>query len=164
MSIADIDDDDDKWMARLRTLNGEALDEEMLRVTAMGDYSRCQAALERGADVNALGSRALVLAARTGNLSLLEMLIGRGLDVEKNLDAALCDAVYAGVAPMTARLLAMGADAHYADDYCLWLAAESMAPCHDVVPLLLEAGADPNGMGGVLLAKSVAARKQWISL
>ena len=90
----------------------------------------------------------LVGAARAGDLTAVDALLGQGADVaeaESDGTTALHWAAYNDDVAMLDRLLSAGADVNAVNDLgvsALWTASENGTP--DAVGRLLEAGADPN--------------------
>jgi cytochrome c len=113
-----------------------------------GDVAAIEAALEAGAEVNAVdgGGTALYFAARRGQLEAVKMLVKRGADV--NAKAKLGQPLMGAVAKQRIEiikfLLANGADpnAHVDSQTVLHVAAGQ--GCLECVKLLVEAKADVN--------------------
>jgi hypothetical protein len=99
----------------------------------------CRALLDAGADVTVLTPE-LLRQIEHSDAGALRMLIGAGLDVHADDDAALRWSAIFRRTDIVRLLLAAGADVHAQDDAPLRSAAMRM--CADVVRILLAAGAD----------------------
>ncbi|MCK9283496.1 MAG: ankyrin repeat domain-containing protein [Rhodocyclaceae bacterium] len=135
--------------------------DEILFAADQGDTATVTALLGRGLDVNTSdrdGTTLLMMAARTGNQQLLEILLrNRANILKKNKygDDALMLAAYRGDLENVKKLVAAGADVHPAGwTPLLYAAFQGKAA---VVRYLLENGAQvdapaPNGQTALMLA------------
>lgn len=95
---------------------------------------------------------ALEIAARVGDVEILELLLNARADVNANDGVALRHAVQHGHEKIVKLLLNSGADAGVGDGIALrWVARRGNA---NIVKLLLDAGADANATDGIALRQA----------
>lgn len=155
MSAADIDDDDDKWLARVRSQSVQQRNDALCKAARTGAIWRLETLLEYGADINHDQGRALLAAAAGSQHAAVECLIARGIQLtQETLDSALGEAAAANDPSLVKRFLGLGANA----------AADQSSALRLALPLgnagvfrdLLAAGADPNAQSGHFLCITIA--------
>ena len=113
-----------------------------------GDVAAITAALDAGADINAVdgGGTPLYFAVRRGHLEATKLLIERGADVNAatNFGPALLAAVAKSKIELINLLLEKGADPNSAFDGNTVLHAAARLSCLDCLKALIAAGADVN--------------------
>lgn len=150
-----------------------AVDDALLRAAGSGDKAGIDAALKKGADVNArvvvvvpeaqseeeqadpgdwneeAGGTALVLAAAAGHTAAVELLLKAGADIDAVDErgwTGLMRAAYFGKTDTVRLLIASGADVNAREKYAGATALHFAArqSQSDTVRMLLDAGADAN--------------------
>lgn len=150
MSVADLDDDDEKWLMQVRSQNAAQLGDTLCKAARMGDVWRVETLLDMGVDINYREGRVLLNAASQGQQAVVDVLIARGLLLTQQvLDDAMAEAAAQGDAKLVQDFLARGANAAHDDSVALLNAIPRGKP--DVMLALLAAGADPRaGLGNYL--------------
>lgn len=154
MSVADIDDDDEKWLMNARSVGPNGLNNMLGRTARDGDVWRVMTLIDLGADINHNDGIALSMAAGGGHTGIIEKLIERGIDFNAAKDDALSEAAAHGQEKAVRFLIAKGADAAHDNSICLFFAVQKNNP--GVVQALLDGGADVNGNSGTLLCIALA--------
>jgi cytochrome c len=115
-----------------------------------GDVAAITAALDRGADINAVdgGGTPFYLAVRRGHIAAARLLIERGADVNAatRFGPALFGAVAKNKIELIKLLLENGANPNAAFDGNTVLHAAARLPCLDCLKALVAAGADVNAL------------------
>jgi ankyrin repeat protein len=149
-----MDDDDEKWLAQVKSAPPDRLGDRLGECAARGDDWRVTTLVDLGADIDHNGGIALCMAAGGGHLSLIEKLIARGIDFEACKDDALAEAAARGQEKAVRLLIEKGAQAAHEDSVCLFLAVQNDKPA--VVQALLEGGAGVQAHDGALMCIALA--------
>lgn len=154
MSVAGIDDDDEKWLNGLKSSNLQGLNDALFKSARDGDIWRVETALNHGADINFREGRALLAAVSNKHHKIVDFLIDRGIDLAPVKNDALGEAAHNGDAVLVRKFLELGADASHDESSALSLAIPRGEAA--VFRLLLSAGADARARGGVLLHQTIS--------
>jgi len=154
MSVADIDDDDDKWLDSLKNRTRDSLNNALFQSARAGDLWRAEQTLRHGADINFREGRALLAAVSNRHHHIVDFLIEKGIDLAPVKNDALGEAAHNGDAVLVRRFLELGAEASHDESAALSLAIPRGNPA--VFRLLLSAGADARARGGVLLHQTIS--------
>ena len=90
-----------------------------------GELALVITALERGVNINAQGSQALILASFAGQLQIVKYLIEKGAHIHANDNEALRSASFSGHLEIVKYLVEKGADVHANNNEALRLALEN---------------------------------------
>lgn len=158
MSVADIDDDDEKWLMHVRAQNTAQLGEALCKAARTGDVWRVETLLDMGVDIDYRGGRALLGAVSQSQHAAVDVLIRRGIALgQELLDDALAEAAAQSDEKLVTDFLSRGANAA-ADDGAALAAAVPRGNAA-VFRALLGAGADANArnaFGASVLCSTVA--------
>jgi len=154
MSVTGINDDDDKWQARIAAASPSQLNALLLQEAAAGELAHVEDLLAHGADLNHAEGRALVTAAARAPAAMTAYLLKRGITGMHCKEEALAEAAYHGRAETVKLLLQAGANAAHDDSVALYQSVQRGGG--DVPRLLLEAGADATARDGTLLGVALA--------
>lgn len=154
MSVADIDDDDEKFLVQLKNSSPEGLNEALFKSARTGDVWRVEMALSHGADINFREGRALLAAVSQKHHKVVDFLIEKGIDLTEVKNDALGEAAAQGDPVLVRKFLELGADANHDDASALSLAVPRGNP--EVFKLLLAGGADTRARDGILLCHTIA--------
>ncbi len=108
MSVAGIDDDDDKWLLRVKFMAQDELDSELVESVCKKDPWRVNRLLEYGANASADTSLCLQYAVLAESCDMIERLVEAGADV--NHRPFMCIALAYGYTEPAKTLYALGAD------------------------------------------------------
>ena len=141
MSVADIDDDEDKWQARLKTLSASEAARLLGVETRHGSTPRLLDLLTLNANNQSAKDSALAEAAHWGKREVVALLLKHGANAAHDDSVALSQSIPRGDAAVTEMLLQAGADATARGGTMMAIA---IAHRHeDVAEALLRHGADP---------------------
>jgi len=154
MSVAGIDDDDDKWLDSLTSRSAAGLNDALFQSARKGDLWRVETALNHGADINFRAGRALLAAVSNKHHKVVDFLIDKGIDLAPVKNDALGEAAHNGDETLVRKFLELGADANHDEASALSLAIPRGNA--QVFRLLLCAGADARARGGVLLHQTIS--------
>lgn len=154
MSVADIDDDDEKFLVQLKNSSPDGLNEALFKSARNGDLWRVETALSHGANIDFRDGRVLLAAVSQKHHKIVDFLIEKGIDLAPVRNDALGEAAAQGDAVLVRKFLELGADANHDDASALSLAIPRGNA--EVFKLLLAGGADTRARDGVLLCHTIA--------
>lgn len=154
MSVVNIDDDDEKWLMRIKTSSPQDLNKALCKSARDGDIWRVETALIHGADVNCLEGRALMAAVSGQQHKIVDLLIDKGFNLAPVINDALAEAAHKADVKLVRKFLELGADANHDDAIAL---SQSIPRGNvEIFRLLLAAGADTRARDGVLLHQTIS--------
>ena len=164
MSVTGIDDDEDKWQARLNAASPAQLNVLLTDSARAGDLPRLKEVLARGAALDHKDGFTLVLAASRGGLAMTEFLLARGIvKLAPNcLDEALAEAAHYNKKDTVRLLLQHGAKCDYSDAAALFAACQRGDG--ELMEMLLQAGGNAAARQGTLLPIALAHRNQDVAM
>ena len=164
MSVTGIDDDEDKWQARLNAASLPQLNALLTESARTGEFAHLKQVLARGADLGYKDGFTLVLAASRGGLDMTEFLLARGIATLAPgcLDEALAEAVHYNKTNTVRLLLQQGAKTDYSDAAALFAAAQRGDG--EMMEMLLQAGGNATAREGTLLPIALAHRNQDVAM
>jgi hypothetical protein len=171
MSIAALNDDDDKWLLQIQNSSQQSLLDTLRRAILFGDLWKVEVLVERGVDIHhdngffliaairakqntvaaflfAKGgdrtmdrTEALSVAVSVNNIDMVKRFLDEGISPSTNDNVCLRTAVVNNYAVTAHLLLLAGADIHIHNDCLLTLAVEKNNL--NAAKILLQHGADP---------------------
>lgn len=155
MSVAGIDDDDEKWLNAIKSKQPANLGEDLFKAARTGDIWRVETLLHHGADINFREGRALLAAVSQKHHKIVEFLIEKKIHLDQTIkNDALGEAAAQGDPVMVRKFLELGADANDDNASALWLAIPRGDT--EVIRILLAGGADVNARDKEFLCVAIS--------
>lgn len=155
MSVNSIDDDDDKWLMKVRAQDVSQLGDALCKAARHGDMWRVTTLLDMGVDIHYREGRAMLAAVSQSHRNVMDLLLDHGFNMTPEIcNDALAEAAANGDAKLVQYFLDRGANAAHDGSSALRVAIPRGNP--DVFRALLAAGADPNADDGKVLCITIA--------